>query len=266
MTRTPGAAPVTRRLAIGALVVALEACAEPARTSANPAPAAATPAAVASATPAPSTAGVTSSVAPSASPSPPATPPVVDAITPTPGPTPKAAKAPTADAGSGAESLVPELLATDGTPLPQTRDRPSVDSPSFKRRLELLVAAIAHDDPERALPAFFPRVAYEQVKGIAKPGRDWEQRLIAAFRRNIHEYHQLLGREAPGVGLAALVLDERRVRWMDPGTEGNRLGYHRVTRSRLRLRLASGTERELELTSLISWRGEWYVVHLHGFG
>jgi hypothetical protein len=52
----------------------------------------------------------------------------------------------------------------------------------------------------------------------------------------------LLGREASGARLAALVVDERRVRWMDPGTEGNRLGYQRVTRSRLRLRLSSGAE------------------------
>jgi len=26
-----------------------------------------------------------------------------------------------------------------------------------------------------------------------------------------------------------------------------------------------GKERSLEVTSLISWRGEWYVVHLTGF-
>jgi hypothetical protein len=161
---------------------------------------------------------------------------------------------------------MPELLARDGSPLPQTRDRPSVDSPGLRRRLERLVDAIAHNDPERALPAFFPRVAYEQVKAVAHPERDWEQRLVRAFRRDIHNYHRLLGREASGARLAELVIDEHRVRWMDPGTEGNRLGYHRVTRSRLRLRLSSGAQRDFELTSLISWRGEWYVVHLHGFG
>jgi hypothetical protein len=52
---------------------------------------------------------------------------------------------------------------------------------------------------------------------------------------------------------------------MKPGKEGNRLGYFRVLRSTLRFRLVNGTERAFELTSLISWRGEWYVVHLHGF-
>ena len=168
---------------------------------------------------------------------------------------------------AGAElPLVPPLLAANGTALPQTQDRPRLDSAGFQRRLERLVEAIAHDDPERALPAFFPLVAYEQVKAIAAPGRDWRERLVRAFQRDIHDYHRQLGDDAAGATLARLVVDERKVRWMDPGAEGNRLGYYRVTRSRLRLRLSSGAERELELTSLISWRGEWYVVHLHGFG
>jgi hypothetical protein len=161
--------------------------------------------------------------------------------------------------------LAPPLLAPDGTPLPQTHERPRTDSPGLRLRLELLVDAIARDDPARALPAFFPRIAYEQVKAVADPGRDWQQRLVRAFQRDIHDYHASLGREAAGAQFAGLVANERAVRWMDAGTEGNRLGYYRVTRARLRLRLSSGAERELELSSLISWRGAWYVVHLHGF-
>lgn len=236
MTSMPSIDRVTRALTAVALLVALGGCAEPARPS-----------------------GDVAASTPSVTRAPAEAPPKVEAALPA------SPKPPSADAGSDAPPL-PVLLAADGAPLPQTRDRPSVESPSLRWRLDRLVAAIAHDDPERALPAFFPRVAYEQVKAVAHPERDWEQRLVRAFRRDIHDYHRQLGRDAAGARLAALVLDERRVRWMDPGTEGNRLGYHRVTRSRLRLRLSSGAERELELTSLISWRGEWYVVHLHGFG
>jgi hypothetical protein len=147
------------------------------------------------------------------------------------------------------------LVAPDGTALPQTDERPRIDSPEFRRRLDLLVDAIARDDAGRALPAFFPRIAYEQVKAIANPARDWRDRLVRAFERDIHEYHRRLGQDATGLQLVALVTNERAVRWMDPGSEGNRVGYYRVTRSRLRLRGATGAERELELTSLISWRG-----------
>ena len=52
---------------------------------------------------------------------------------------------------------------------------------------------------------------------------------------------------------------------MKPGSEGNKLGYYRVLRSALVYSDAQGRERELSVTSMISWRGEWYVVHLAGF-
>jgi hypothetical protein len=168
------------------------------------------------------------------------------------------------EAGADTE-LAPPLLAADGTPLPQTQERPRADAVGLQQRLVRLVEAIAQDDPERALPAFFPRSAYERVKAVADPGRDWQQRLVRAFERDIHDYHRMLGPDAAGAQLDGLVVNERAVRWMEPGAEGNRLGYYRVTRARLRLRLPAGARRELELTSLISWRGAWYIVHLHGF-
>jgi hypothetical protein len=186
--------------------------------------------------------------------------------------TPSDAAAPPVDAPPsallpGAEAeLSPALLAADGAALPQTHDLPRSDSAGFRWRLERLVEAIASDDAERALPAFFPRVAYEHVKAIAEPARDWQQRLVRAFERDVHEYHRLLGGDAAGAQLVGLVSTGRTPRWMEPGSEGNRLGYYRMTRVQLRVRLLSGAERDLDLTSLISWRGEWYVVHLHGFG
>lgn len=52
---------------------------------------------------------------------------------------------------------------------------------------------------------------------------------------------------------------------MKPGSEGNRVGYFRVLRARLRAEDERGKEHTFEVTSLIAWRGEWYVVHLNGF-
>ena len=125
--------------------------------------------------------------------------------------------------------------------------------------------AIRSDRPELALPAFFPVVAYQQVKAIAQPERDWEHRLVGAFKRNIAEYHKRLGPEPQAVTLLGIDVPEAQAKFMKPGSEGNRIGYHRVLRSKLRLAKADGTELPLEITSMISWRGEWYVVHLHGF-
>lgn len=159
----------------------------------------------------------------------------------------------------------PELIDTGGKPLPQTDDRPSVDSPAFQRRLELLWKAIVQDDPSIASDVFFPRVAYAQVKDIKNPEADWKSRLLRAFERNIHEYHRELGDAPQAARLVRLEVDEKRVKLMERGKEGNKLPYHRVTRSQIHFVDGAGKERKLELTSLIAWRGEWFVVHLHGF-
>jgi hypothetical protein len=116
-----------------------------------------------------------------------------------------------------------------------------------------------------ALPSFFPVEAYAQVKAIDKPERDWQRRLVAAFERNIHEYHKKLGPKASASRWARIEVPEASVKWMRPGSEGNRLGYYRVLRSRFVMVSAEGEELAFEVTSMISWRGEWYVVHLHGF-
>jgi hypothetical protein len=176
---------------------------------------------------------------------------------------------------------VPEILGPDGATLPQTKDRPSATSPAFERRMKLLWEAIVANDPSRAERVFFPREAYEVVKDIEKPGADWKHRLMKAFARNVGEYHKKLGgtrsaggepsppkegrNEPESLIFEGIDLDEKRVKWIDKGEEGNKVGYWRVTRSKLRYRDPAGKSHTLELTSLISWRGEWFVVHLHGF-
>jgi hypothetical protein len=166
---------------------------------------------------------------------------------------------------SEADSDEPALLAADGSPLPQTDARPSVTDDRFKRRMQRIAAAIVTGDVEKARSSFFPLVAYAQVKDVQKPERDYRYRLMAHFERDLREYHKALGRDAERAELLGVDVPEERAEWMKPGKEGNRIGYFRVLRSKLRFRLPDGKERSFELTSLISWRGEWYVVHLHGF-
>jgi hypothetical protein len=157
------------------------------------------------------------------------------------------------------------LLDADGKPLPQTDERPSLSSPAFQQRVAAVARAIITGDAEPATAAFFPLVAYQQVKDIAKPERDYRFRLLANFKRDVLEYHHALGAAAAEAKFAGITVSERDAKWMAPGSEGNKLGYFRVLRSHLHFTLPAGRSRDFELTSLISWRGEWYVVHLHGF-
>jgi hypothetical protein len=224
-----------------------EAVSTPASSAVTPPSAVAPSSAVATAS---STPNVSSSAAPPAS----AVAPAVTA-TATPGAPPAASS----------EAFDPPLTGPDGAALPQTEELPSATSERFKRRMQLLAEAIMAGDGERARSTFFPLLAYAQVKDVQKPERDYRFRLLAHFDRDVREYRRALGNDAERAQFLGVEVPEDRVQWMKPGKEGNRLGYYRVLRSKLRFRLPSGAERALELTSMISWRGEWYVVHLHGF-
>ncbi|HET9932518.1 MAG TPA: hypothetical protein VFQ35_17570 [Polyangiaceae bacterium] len=169
--------------------------------------------------------------------------------------------APKAPAEAEAEAE-PPLTGPDGKTLPQTEERPSIESPAFKRRIERLAQCILRDDPSICSSSFFPLLAYREVKAVEKPERDYQYRLVRHFERDIHEYHKALGDNAKFEGID---VPEASARWMKPGSEGNKLGYYRVLRSRLRFTKSNGKAQNFELTSMISWRGEWYVVHLHGF-
>jgi hypothetical protein len=194
-----------------------------------------------------------------------APPPAVPPVPPPPPSAPSAADAGPVDAAVPTpDALLDEKLLLDpsGAPLPQTDERPTTTSPAFQRRMALLFQAIAADDPKLATRVFFPLVAYRQVKDIADPDRDWQRRLMRAFERSIHDYHRTIGN---GATLLSVEVPEARARFMPPRSEGNKLSYWRVLRTQLRVRTAQGHERTLDVTSLISWRGEWYVVHLDGF-
>ncbi len=162
-------------------------------------------------------------------------------------------------------SATPALVGPAGEPLPQTDERPTTKSAFFQRIGPALFEAIVRDDPDHAKPFFFPLPAYQQVKAIERPERDWRGRLVRLFERDIHNYHQHLGRYRDQAQYVDFEVPEASARFMKPHTEGNRLPYWRVLRSHLIYRDHQGRRLRLEVTSLISWRGEWYVVHLNGF-
>jgi hypothetical protein len=159
-----------------------------------------------------------------------------------------------------------EADAGDPGLLPQTNDKPDSTTPEFSARMQLLWNAILHDDADLAIPAFFPLTAYEQTKAISNPERDWEHRLFAHFKRDIHALHVEVA--STGVGMSARLirvdLNDKHAHWIEPGDEGNKLGYYRVYGSQL-IWSAEGKEHASPISSFISWRGVWYVVHFTGF-
>ena len=166
-------------------------------------------------------------------------------------------------ASAASTSTLPSDLPTststtaDSGALPQTAQLPSATDPAFHQRISDLWSAILSGDPATALPAFFPLGAYIQVKAISDPEHDYQTRLIADFERDIMSLHAQVGASAtfgsvsvPGTG-----------RWIVPGVEYNKGSYWRVYGARVTY-YVSGQARYFTIASMISWRGEWYVVHL----
>ncbi len=183
-----------------------------------------------------------------------------------PSPTPPAHDTHEARASSAAPAASATLVADagpgiDAGALPQTHDQPEASGTAFDARVQALWNAIVHDDPERGMPFFFPVAAYEQVKDIGNPAADWRRRLVAAYTHDIHALHAKLGAQATDARLVTFDLPKERARWVRPGEEYNKLGYYRVFGTKLRYE-SSGRRGTFDVTSLISWRGEWYVVHL----
>ena len=156
-----------------------------------------------------------------------------------------------------------ERRVTDPGKLPQTTALPSSDSPRFRARLAALWRGIVDDSPGTARTAFFPRSAYLQVKQIRDAAADYRDRLLANYRADIHAAHAFLGPGARSARLLAVRVPKEWA-WIPPGYCYNRVGYWHAPGSRLVYR-EGGRVRSFGIFSLISWRGEWYVVHLAAY-
>ena len=53
-------------------------------------------------------------------------------------------------------------------------------------------------------------------------------------------------------------------KWVPPGDEANKIGYYRSFRGKLRYRI-EGELSTIEVHTIISWQGKWYITHLSKF-
>lgn len=159
-------------------------------------------------------------------------------------------------------TTVPVATTTvDPGSLPQTEDKPTTDSYDFERRVRSLWEGIVEDDPAIANEFFFPLSAYKQVKSLQDPTSDWNNRLVSIYDSEIHTLHQGLGSDPSEATFEGIDVPMQNAVWINPGVEYNKLGYWRVYGTKVRYSV-DGVEKSFPIQSLISWRGEWYVVHL----
>jgi hypothetical protein len=174
-----------------------------------------------------------------------ATPTAPPTPTPTPTPTlsPPAPSALPVDPGAGSK--------------PQTMAQPHTSSQAFRNAVHDIWLAVTTGDPKYALPAFFPEKAYEQVKAIAYPDSDWENRLWLDFTLDLAAVHKLV---KPGARLTAVNVAPQYYQWVPPGACYNNVGYWHAPGSRVVYR-EGGVTHSFGIASFISWRGAWYLIH-----
>ena len=149
---------------------------------------------------------------------------------------------------------------TDPGTLPQTNALPSGQDAQFQAGAKSLWQAIVQDKPELAQSFFFPLSAYRQVKAIWDADADYQNRLIAWYDLDIQAAHDHLG-TTTDARFVSMDVPESNAEWIEPGVEYNKGSYYRVYGTRLNYTV-NGHAASIGVFSLISWRGEWYVVHL----
>ena len=169
-------------------------------------------------------------------------------VSPSATPTPKPKPAP---------SALPVGPANAGT-LPQTSALPKTNAAAFDNAVHDLWLAVATGNPGYARPAFFPEKAYEQVKAIAYPESDWQGRLWLDFTLDVAAVHKLI---KPGATLTKVITPTGYEQWIPAGACYNSAGYWHLPGSRLVYR-EGGVTHSFGIASFISWRGDWYLIHL----
>ena len=144
--------------------------------------------------------------------------------------------------------------------LPQTDQKPTTDDPAFTARMNVLADAIINNTPDSAISTFFPVEAYKQTKKNTNPAADWNNRLITNFRVDVADANKKLGANAKSATFQGVTVPNSAT-WVKPGEEYNVGPYWRVLNSTMNFTV-DGKSVSIPLNSMISWRGQWYVVHL----
>jgi hypothetical protein len=177
-----------------------------------------------------------------------ATPARTASAAPTPSPTRTPAKP--------KPSALP-VAPPDAGALPQTAVLPKTSSQALKNAVHDIWLAVTTGKPDYALPAFFPEKAYEQVKAIADPDSDWKNRLWYDFTLDLAAVHKLV---KPGARLTGILMPTQYYQWIPAGACYNNVGYWHAPGPRVVYK-EGGVTHSFGLASLISWRGDWYLIH-----
>jgi hypothetical protein len=153
---------------------------------------------------------------------------------------------------------VPAVASSQGGGIEENGTRPPLSSDELTRSAEHLFDGVSRDEPELADDFFFPREPFLRLKDVKDPAA-YHAELVRAYHHDVHLLHAHR-RSWEGARFVSFELGTEP-RWVRPGEEWNKIGYHRTFGGKLRYELR-GKVRVLEIRTIISWDGRWYVTHL----
>jgi hypothetical protein len=118
------------------------------------------------------------------------------------------------------------------------------------------------DSLVEARALYFPETVYVRMKTgiLSSPATDFVDRLWAFYRLDLAAYHAHLGKGGLGAELLSVNPLAHSATWISPGVCENHFGYWHIANVRIVYR--EGSVRSFAIASLISWRSQWYVIHL----
>jgi hypothetical protein len=170
-------------------------------------------------------------------------------------PPPTAAMSAAAPSGTASASAAPAPVVADN------QVKPISDADELQHRAKLLLDAVAADEPGGADPFWFPEQPFLVLKDIKDPGKYWSQ-LHHAYANNIHALHKQK-KSWDGVVFKRFELGSTP-KWVKPGEEANKIGYFRSFHGKIHYELG-GEAGSIDVHTVITWQGLWYVTHLSKF-
>jgi len=164
--------------------------------------------------------------------------------------------APARDGAAEAESAEAAAPPDAG---PAKEALPSFPSEDLTLRARHLLEAIAKDDPTLAADIVFPRDGYIEAKDAADPGKQWDDKVMGAFQRQVH----LLHKRTAGVERAVFVGFDigQPISQVVPKKHDMTMTLWKVRHSRLDFTV-DGKTLHVDLAEMMSWKGAWYVLDL----
>lgn len=163
-------------------------------------------------------------------------------------------------ASASASGEVASAASSSALAAPLDAGPPPAPVDELQARAKKLFEAIQKDEPDLAMALFYPRDPYVAMKDVKDPGALWDKN-VKEYKAHIHSYHKRLGKKSAEAEFESLELNTKSQVYVAPKKELNKVGYNKVTKSKLKYKV-KGKTRSMDVATMIDQDGKWYVVHL----